>query len=196
MIIIDLGCEIYDVRYAFCDLEGYDRFVIASCRTRSSSRFWLFDNSSIPLELSSTSFEPSFVGRFCRNDQVDGKFLLLFCNIYIYLADMFLHSRLKSLYWMPPRMQANLGQENFGSRACFQNISVDDTEISQYLSCHFSPVIQRVDTYFCPLGFIIVADISSIGKDFYSLRSYKSPSSSLWHTVSRLRVEIMFYWRE
>ena len=33
MIIIDLGYEICDVRCAFCDLEGYDRFVIASCRT-------------------------------------------------------------------------------------------------------------------------------------------------------------------
>jgi hypothetical protein len=33
MIIIDLGCEICDMRCAFCNLEGYDRFVIASCRT-------------------------------------------------------------------------------------------------------------------------------------------------------------------
>ena len=33
MIIIDLGCEIYDMGCAFCDLEGYDRFVIAWCRT-------------------------------------------------------------------------------------------------------------------------------------------------------------------
>ena len=35
MIIINLGYEICDVRCAFCNLEGYDRFVITSCRTRT-----------------------------------------------------------------------------------------------------------------------------------------------------------------
>ena len=37
MIIIDLRCEIYDVRFVICDLEGYDPFVIAECRTSNLS---------------------------------------------------------------------------------------------------------------------------------------------------------------
>jgi hypothetical protein len=34
MIIIDLGYEICDMRCAFYNLEGYNRFVITSCYIR------------------------------------------------------------------------------------------------------------------------------------------------------------------
>ena len=35
MIIINLRCEICDMRFVICDLEGYDPFVITCCRTRT-----------------------------------------------------------------------------------------------------------------------------------------------------------------